>query len=45
MSFLKWKSQQSSDEENDRDIQSLLNELEAASYIADKRNITKELIV
>ena len=45
MEFLKWKHQSSSDEEGDYDVQSLISELEAASYISDKRSIAKELIV
>lgn len=45
MAFLKWNKQDSSDDNMDYDIQSLLSELEAASYIADKRSISKDLLV
>lgn len=45
MSFLKWKTRESSDSEGDRDIQTLTSEIEASTYLADKRNASKELVV
>lgn len=45
MAFLKWNNNDTFDEDVDYDMESLLSELEAASYIADKRSISKELIV
>ena len=46
MAFLKWSTNDALDDEDaDYDIESLISELEAASYIADKRSISKELTV
>ena len=45
MSFLKWKKKESSDSEGDKDVQTLISEIEVSTYLADKRNASKELVV
>lgn len=45
MSFLRWNADKSSGSDEERDVQSLLKELEGSTYLADKRAASKELVV
>lgn len=45
MAFLKWNHKSESDSEGSDDIQALLEEMERSTYLADKRNASKDLIV
>lgn len=45
MSFLKWNSAAPSNISDVRNIESVLEEVERATYIADKRKATKDLTV
>lgn len=45
MSFLNWKKHDSSDSEESADIETLLSEIESSTYLADKRDASKELVV
>ena len=45
MAFLRWNADKSSMSDEERDVQSLLAELEGSTYLADKRAASKELVV